>query len=238
MGAREYDPAIGQFISVDPLLMPEQHQSLNGYSYANQHPATTSDPTGMCEDPGNGRCHQSSTSGSGREGTPDPSFPLNPGVTHGGGGGGGGNSSQQKAVHVDDGCKGLGLPVQRLPQRRRGLLRRHQQRPAHRRVRRPGSGTTTAGAAARAPQAATTAPSSTSGSPSTATTSTATSTRYPAPQPFSSPTSRAVSGAGRSAPRPQEGEDRHAAYNRPAYCWREDLSAKRPGCGTEGRRPL
>ncbi|MFF2065086.1 RHS repeat-associated core domain-containing protein [Streptomyces sp. NPDC058200] len=117
IGAREYDPAIGQFISVDPLLMPEQHQSLNGYSYANQHPATTSDPTGMCEDPGNGRCHQSSTSGSGREGRPDPSFPLNPGVTQGGGGGGGGgstdggggNSSQQKAVHVDDGCKDWGF---------------------------------------------------------------------------------------------------------------------------------
>ncbi len=93
IGAREYDPAIGQFLSVDPLLMPGQHQSLNGYSYANQHPATTSDPTGMCEDPGNGRCHQSSTSGSGREGKPDPSFPLDPGVTYSGGSNSGGGSS-------------------------------------------------------------------------------------------------------------------------------------------------
>ncbi|MGW5418891.1 polymorphic toxin-type HINT domain-containing protein [Streptomyces sp. NPDC003943] len=49
IGAREYDPVIGQFISVDPLLSMDQHQSLNGYSYANQHPATTSDPTGQRE---------------------------------------------------------------------------------------------------------------------------------------------------------------------------------------------
>ncbi|MFF0437485.1 polymorphic toxin-type HINT domain-containing protein [Streptomyces sp. NPDC004327] len=59
IGAREYDPAIGQFISVDPLLSTDQHQSLNGYAYANQHPTTTSDPTGlreMCGASGNS-CH-------------------------------------------------------------------------------------------------------------------------------------------------------------------------------------
>ncbi|WP_443062789.1 polymorphic toxin-type HINT domain-containing protein [Streptomyces sp. NBC_00390] len=49
IGAREYDPSIGQFVSIDPLLSLDQHQSLNGYSYANQHPATTSDPTGLAE---------------------------------------------------------------------------------------------------------------------------------------------------------------------------------------------
>ncbi|WRZ95508.1 RHS repeat-associated core domain-containing protein [Streptomyces sp. NBC_01007] len=47
IGAREYDPAIGQFISVDPLLTLDQHQSLNGYSYANNNPTTGSDPTGL-----------------------------------------------------------------------------------------------------------------------------------------------------------------------------------------------
>ncbi|MFF2165528.1 RHS repeat domain-containing protein [Streptomyces sp. NPDC058175] len=47
IGAREYDPGIGQFISVDPLLTLDQHQSLNGYGYANQHPTTSSDPTGF-----------------------------------------------------------------------------------------------------------------------------------------------------------------------------------------------
>ncbi|MFH8927145.1 RHS repeat-associated core domain-containing protein [Streptomyces pristinaespiralis] len=83
VGARQYDASIGQFISVDPLLIPEQHQSLNGYSYANQHPTTTSDPTGLCEDPGNGRCHQSSTTGSGKAPTYDPAFEEDPGVAGG-----------------------------------------------------------------------------------------------------------------------------------------------------------
>jgi RHS repeat-associated protein len=46
VGAREYDPAVAQFISVDPLLSPEQPQSLNGYAYANNNPVTYSDPTG------------------------------------------------------------------------------------------------------------------------------------------------------------------------------------------------
>ncbi|MCY0929492.1 hypothetical protein OTB20_25480 [Streptomyces sp. H27-H1] len=48
IGAREYDPDTGQFISVDPLLVPDSPQSLNGYGYANNNPVTTADPTGMC----------------------------------------------------------------------------------------------------------------------------------------------------------------------------------------------
>ncbi|WP_369174996.1 RHS repeat domain-containing protein [Streptomyces sp. R28] len=47
VGAREYDPSIGQFISIDPLLTLDQHQSLNGYVYANNTPVTTSDPSGL-----------------------------------------------------------------------------------------------------------------------------------------------------------------------------------------------
>ncbi|MFG2840211.1 RHS repeat-associated core domain-containing protein [Streptomyces zaomyceticus] len=47
IGAREYDPTVGQFISVDPLLSLDQPGSLNGYSYANQNPTTASDPTGL-----------------------------------------------------------------------------------------------------------------------------------------------------------------------------------------------
>lgn len=47
IGAREYDTGTGQFLSVDPLLSVEQHQSLNGYTYANQNPTTNSDPTGL-----------------------------------------------------------------------------------------------------------------------------------------------------------------------------------------------
>ncbi|WP_241845543.1 polymorphic toxin-type HINT domain-containing protein [Streptomyces sp. CB02261] len=48
IGAREYDPTLGQFVSVDPLLTPDAPGSMNGYSYAGNNPATTSDPTGMC----------------------------------------------------------------------------------------------------------------------------------------------------------------------------------------------
>ncbi|WP_405569679.1 RHS repeat-associated core domain-containing protein [Streptomyces phaeochromogenes] len=47
VGAREYDPGIGQFISVDPLLETDKLQTLNGYSYAANSPVTHSDPTGL-----------------------------------------------------------------------------------------------------------------------------------------------------------------------------------------------
>ncbi|WP_241740846.1 polymorphic toxin-type HINT domain-containing protein [Streptomyces sp. L2] len=47
IGAREYDPTIGQFLSTDPLLSPNDVQSLNGYSYAANNPTTASDPTGL-----------------------------------------------------------------------------------------------------------------------------------------------------------------------------------------------
>ncbi|MEV6866661.1 RHS repeat-associated core domain-containing protein [Streptosporangium subroseum] len=46
IGARMYDPLIGRFLSVDPVLSTDQSQSLNGYSYGNNNPATFSDPTG------------------------------------------------------------------------------------------------------------------------------------------------------------------------------------------------
>ncbi|EHN79802.1 hypothetical protein SMCF_635 [Streptomyces coelicoflavus ZG0656] len=47
VGAREYDPSTGQFLSVDPMLALDQHQSLNGYAYANNNPTTFSDPSGL-----------------------------------------------------------------------------------------------------------------------------------------------------------------------------------------------
>ncbi|WP_107056038.1 RHS repeat-associated core domain-containing protein [Streptomyces griseus] len=53
--ARQYDPEIGQFISVDPLLQTNVGQTLNGYSYAVQNPATIADPSGLgvpeCNEP-------------------------------------------------------------------------------------------------------------------------------------------------------------------------------------------
>ncbi|ELP68602.1 hypothetical protein STRTUCAR8_03597 [Streptomyces turgidiscabies Car8] len=46
LGAREYDPSTGRFISVDPLLNLAEQQSLNGYTYSNNNPATLADPAG------------------------------------------------------------------------------------------------------------------------------------------------------------------------------------------------
>ncbi|GHH55840.1 RHS repeat-associated core domain-containing protein [Streptomyces candidus] len=46
LGARAYDPTLGRFLSVDPLLLtgdPSQH---NPYTYGNNNPATYADPTG------------------------------------------------------------------------------------------------------------------------------------------------------------------------------------------------
>lgn len=44
IGAREYDPTIGQFLSIDPVLSLDQNQSLNGYSYANNTPSPVATP--------------------------------------------------------------------------------------------------------------------------------------------------------------------------------------------------
>jgi RHS repeat-associated protein len=51
LGAREYDSAIGRFISVDPVFDPKDPQSWNGYAYSNSNPTTMSDPSGLrvCE---------------------------------------------------------------------------------------------------------------------------------------------------------------------------------------------
>ncbi|MFD7310064.1 polymorphic toxin-type HINT domain-containing protein [Promicromonospora sp. NPDC059942] len=48
LGAREYDPALGRFISLDPVMDLSDPQQVHGYSYANNNPATLSDPTGLC----------------------------------------------------------------------------------------------------------------------------------------------------------------------------------------------
>jgi RHS repeat-associated protein len=47
LGARDYDPATGRFISIDPVLNASEPQALNGYSYAEDDPVNTSDPSGL-----------------------------------------------------------------------------------------------------------------------------------------------------------------------------------------------
>ncbi|MFF5051702.1 RHS repeat domain-containing protein [Micromonospora sp. NPDC000663] len=47
LGAREYDPSLGRFISVDPLIDVSDPEQMNGYNYANNSPVTLSDPDGL-----------------------------------------------------------------------------------------------------------------------------------------------------------------------------------------------
>ncbi|WP_018349385.1 polymorphic toxin-type HINT domain-containing protein [Longispora albida] len=71
IGARQYDPATGRFLSADPIFDDTDPQSWHGYAYANNAPVTSSDPTGLklLRQPGG-----------------------EPGVVGGGGGGGGGGA--------------------------------------------------------------------------------------------------------------------------------------------------
>ncbi|MFC4072461.1 RHS repeat domain-containing protein [Actinoplanes subglobosus] len=48
LGAREYDPVNGRFISSDPMQDFSDPQQWNSYAYANNNPMTFSDPTGLC----------------------------------------------------------------------------------------------------------------------------------------------------------------------------------------------
>ncbi|MFG2880679.1 RHS repeat-associated core domain-containing protein, partial [Streptomyces sp. NPDC048337] len=47
LGAREYDPATGRFISVDPIVDFNEPKQQNPYVYANNSPVTFSDPSGL-----------------------------------------------------------------------------------------------------------------------------------------------------------------------------------------------
>lgn len=50
LGAREYDPDLGRFISVDPILDPADPQQMNGYNYGNDNPVLNWDPSGLKSD--------------------------------------------------------------------------------------------------------------------------------------------------------------------------------------------
>ncbi|MEU8001236.1 polymorphic toxin-type HINT domain-containing protein [Catellatospora sp. NPDC049111] len=62
IGAREYDPLIGKFVSVDPIMDLGDPQHWNGYAYSNNNPVTLSDPTGLDPCPGGGHgCYYDGT---------------------------------------------------------------------------------------------------------------------------------------------------------------------------------
>ncbi|SHI04029.1 polymorphic toxin-type HINT domain-containing protein [Streptomyces sp. 3214.6] len=47
LGAREYGPSTGRFLSADPVLDDSDPLQANGYSYANNNPVTHADPSGL-----------------------------------------------------------------------------------------------------------------------------------------------------------------------------------------------
>ncbi|MBC3841833.1 RHS repeat-associated core domain-containing protein [Streptacidiphilus sp. 4-A2] len=48
LGAREYDPVSGHFLSRDPVLEVSDPNQIGGYTYAGDDPVNNSDPTGLC----------------------------------------------------------------------------------------------------------------------------------------------------------------------------------------------
>ncbi|MEV0006125.1 RHS repeat-associated core domain-containing protein [Micromonospora sp. NPDC050980] len=49
LGAREYDSALGSFISLDPIMDMVDPQQWHGYAYSHHNPATRSDPSGLID---------------------------------------------------------------------------------------------------------------------------------------------------------------------------------------------
>ncbi|MEW2070526.1 RHS repeat-associated core domain-containing protein [Streptomyces sp. NPDC007346] len=47
LGAREYDPDTGRFLSVDPLFNSTDPMQINGFAYSHSNPVTRSDPSGL-----------------------------------------------------------------------------------------------------------------------------------------------------------------------------------------------
>jgi RHS repeat-associated protein len=49
LGAREYDPSLGRFVSIDPIMDMANPQQWNAYAYSHSDPINFSDPSGLIE---------------------------------------------------------------------------------------------------------------------------------------------------------------------------------------------
>ncbi|OEJ35333.1 hypothetical protein BGK67_32185 [Streptomyces subrutilus] len=70
IGAREYEPSTGRFISVDPILDITDPLQMNGYTYSRGNPITNWDPTGLKDD--NCAYHSNCTANGGTLDEEDP----------------------------------------------------------------------------------------------------------------------------------------------------------------------
>jgi RHS repeat-associated protein len=96
LGARQYDPTTGRFLSADPVLETDDPVEMGGYDYAGNDPVTNSDPTGMMIFPTCG-C---AVNGPGPKPRPKPHVPAQ--VSAGGGhltDGGNGDPFRRPVVH-------------------------------------------------------------------------------------------------------------------------------------------
>ncbi|WP_433825921.1 RHS repeat-associated core domain-containing protein [Actinoplanes sp. CA-015351] len=93
LGAREYDPGLGKFVSVDPVQDLSDPQQWNGYSYGNNSPITLSDPTGLSPMPDMLPGYDGDGSDSGGGGIPCPQCDGTYGDGENSGDGGGDNNN-------------------------------------------------------------------------------------------------------------------------------------------------
>jgi RHS repeat-associated protein len=109
LGAREYDPGTGRFISVDPIMNVADPQQMHGYAYSNNNPITFSDPTGLVP------IHPDDHYGPGHTPTSPPS-PRSPDGGYSGGGnydndtGGGRACSGRACGRTDNGDRKKAAP--------------------------------------------------------------------------------------------------------------------------------
>jgi RHS repeat-associated protein len=121
LGAREYDPGIGRFVSADQIIDLTDPQQTNGYSYSGNNPPSKSDPSGLrtCSDPAD--CGDDPTNGNpnwGRGTTPGSSTPIPQRTKKGTGNTGHGNDkddakSSSDVVRIVHYANGITLTVQR-----------------------------------------------------------------------------------------------------------------------------
>ena len=107
VGARPYDPQLGSFLTVDPILSPGDTRSHNAYAYAAQNPVSYSDPSGLQLPASDGVCGMCPPAH-----VPAPPViekePSTPGGSSGGTGGGGSTSGGSGSGGGSTGGSGTG----------------------------------------------------------------------------------------------------------------------------------
>ena len=108
LGARDYDPASGHFLSRDPVLEATDPNQIGGYTYAGDDPVNGSDASGMCPPD---KCGEGVPKGSGSgyaDGGDGGTTPPTGGAT---GSGGAGNTGGGRTGTAGSGPGGTALPA-------------------------------------------------------------------------------------------------------------------------------